>query len=215
MRRLPVPVLVLAALAFPPAASASPLIETAPLVFESTTARPTLVVDPLLVERTETRGVGSENYVTVDLFIGAPMGVRAAFFPYHTDDFGVSVEVIYGGNITTAGIMENVAGAVGVHFTVASDGVNDAFIIAPGINFYVGWDDSPDSGWIDFGPDSTVYLLTTNAELMWVHDFARHFGLEIGLRLGGGVFLGGLDNNSEDVAGRLTPELALFIGFRF
>ena len=56
--------------------------------------------------------------------------------------------------------------------------------------------------------------LTADVDLVWLHDFGRRFGWELGTRLGAGVCVAG-SGDGRDWVGRVTPTVAFFGGFRF
>lgn len=188
---------------------------------EASAERPVVVLAPSITREAIASGaisfVGGETYVAVDLLAGLLTGVRVRIptFPFG-ERARVVLEGMYGGVVSEAGIGTMVGGGVRVQINVAQDrDGNDALMISPGIDVIALWDETPDTGWIDFGPDSTVYLLSGNVDISWVHEFSRHFGLELGARLGGSVGLSGLTSGGEPAAGTFSPELSVFVGLRF
>jgi hypothetical protein len=183
--------------------------------------KPVVVVAPSVaraaMESASTYRVGNDTFVVLDLLVGSHLGIRAAIPTLNlAENARLELEGFYGGMISNVGLGSIAGGGLRVQLNVAQDErARNAFFISPGVDFYVAWDETPDTGWLDFGPDSNIYFLAAGADLKWVHEFARHLGLELGLHLGAAVSLGGLDNGGRETRGTVIPEISLFTGLRF
>ena len=161
--------------------------------------------------------IGNQTYLTADYLLGALTAIRLRFPSVNfTDQVRLNFEGYFGGGVTSVGIGPLAGGGLRVRINVTDDRAGrNAFFISPGTDVLAIWDDTADTGWFDFGPDSTVYFLTTDTDLTWVHQFATHFGIELGARFGAAVSLGGLDSAGRQSRGRVTPILSLLTGLRF
>ncbi|HTL13302.1 MAG TPA: hypothetical protein VL588_12490 [Bdellovibrionota bacterium] len=163
--------------------------------------------------------VGGDTMVGVDLIVGIPSGIRVSLFPriFGVQNVPVSLDLYYGGTATAAGFAEVVGAGLRIHLELAADKIGkNALMLAPGFSVMVGWDDTPtDPGWFDFGPDSTIVYVTAGTDVAWRHQFAKHFGMELGLNVSGAIMASGLDSSGVDSAGRPFVQLSAYIGFHF
>jgi len=185
-------------------------------------SKPLLVVTPSAFEAAVSSGhvryAGNTTKVALDLLIGLPVGVRLKLPTINfTDKSRLVLEGVYGGLASTMGIAEVKGGGVRIQLNITQDSdANDALFISPGVDLLVlSGKGAGDRSWIDFNPYSDVYLLTGTVDVAYVHEFAKHFGLEVGAQLGGGISLKGMDSSNQDSKGKLTPIFSLFTGMRF
>lgn len=98
-----------------------------------------------------------------------------------------------------------------VRFAPAAAASGDALVVGPGLDglFFLG-DHSRGEHWFTGGRDG--YLLLPNVEVAWLHDWAGHFGWQLGLDVGVGAgFWAGGGGSSVTV----VPLLSAFTGFSF
>jgi hypothetical protein len=87
----------------------------------------------------------------------------------------------------------------------AVGGEKNALLIAPGLDVYYS---GPQPGF--FGHSDRQIEIAPNVDVKWLHQFAKRFGIELGLR-GGYVYQTSLDQDSK----RSAPTLQLISGLRF
>ena len=155
-------------------------------------------------------GQGLQHFIDAKLLIGFPTGVRLQAALDREPTRTWAAEVFAG-----TALFNPVVGAGGrVFFAPATGRGGDALIIGPGLNFYycAGDHSSGEGFWLANRRDG--YFLIPDVEISWLHDFASHFGWEIGLNLGLGV---GAWQAYGDQSGRIgpIPMLSAFSGFRF
>jgi hypothetical protein len=95
----------------------------------------------------------------------------------------------------------------------ASSRGGDVLLIGPGMNcYYSVGDHSGGERWFSSARDG--YFVIPDVEIAWLHDFANHFGWELGLDVGLGV---GVWQAFGLESGRVSPVpiLSAFGGFRF
>jgi hypothetical protein len=142
---------------------------------------------------------GESNWVSVDLDVGLFSGIRADLLPYSDEHLSVALEGFYGGALLSPAY----GGGVRVQFRVVA-GQSNALLISPGLDVYLS---PPDSSFL--GHSGNLVYVLANADLEWLHEFANHFGFELGARLGGGIQAGG------ESGVRPVPDVDLFTGLRF
>jgi hypothetical protein len=143
--------------------------------------------------------VGQQHWFGGHLFIGIPTGLRLQAAVLHRANRTWLLEgfagVAPGGWFGTS----VVGGGGRVNFTVFTDGLNDAFLIGPGVSV---WSASE---------DRRTHLPVT-VDFTWLHDFGPHVGCEFGVEVGIGPTLrgGGLFQFRH-----AYPIVSLFGGWRF
>ena len=112
------------------------------------------------------------------------------------------------------GLSAGMGGGVRIQFKIASDHVHNALLISPGVDLIVA-PGSPGESWVHLGPYSNILFVASDAEISWLHQFASHFGFELGVYGGADVSLGGLGSNNQETRGTVSPRVGLFTGVRF
>lgn len=154
--------------------------------------------------------VGESHSIALEFQAGMPAGLRLKYFV----GSGWAIEASYGGMISSVGSGDTIGIGARHDFTLASDHENDALVLSPGGNVYFMPGDPTDTSWFFRKPQGTVVFIAANADLMWVHDFSRHFGIELGVRAGIGLAVGGISSNGANAAGLVVPDVGVVIGAR-
>jgi hypothetical protein len=121
---------------------------------------------------------------------------------FHKDRWTLMVEAQAG---LEAVIVPSVGAGVRLGFRAFDDGASNAFLISPGVDLLYA---TPVHG--TFIDHPGLALVSASVDFSWVHDFARHFGTELGAQVG--VLLLPTNNNSS---WPVIPELSIFTGLRF
>jgi hypothetical protein len=154
---------------------------------------------------------GLQHFVDAKLLLGLPTGLLLQFAVDRQEQKTWLAEAF-------AGIEAfNAAFGLGgrVLYTPATGKSGDSLVLGPGLEFiYFQGDHSTDRFW--FTSDRDGYFFIPNVEVAWLHDFADHFGWELGLDLGVGVAFwsnDSMDSNRKSVT--VVPLLSVFTGFNF
>jgi hypothetical protein len=147
---------------------------------------------------------GQDNWLAINFVAGNPMALRVEAFPFTGKNIKVGVEALVGEQAGSA------AGGLGVRLQIRLAGnAHDAFYVSPGVDVYL----SPPTT-AGLGHYESIYYVASDVDVSWLHQFTRHFGLELGVKAGGEVALNAPAWLSTGHTAVL-PELAIFAGFRF
>jgi hypothetical protein len=152
----------------------------------------------------EAVGVCQHHWIGGHLFIGFPIGLRLQGCVYQAPSRSYLVEGFAGGFWFGLGGVGLVGLGGRVNFTVFSDGCNDAFLIGPGLGVMAFEGGDVWSG------DSSGVALPITVDFTRAHDFATHFGWELGLQVGAAPTL-----RNGDGGGTVIPIVSSFSGFKF
>lgn len=175
-----------------------------------------VVVAPGATE--EMASVGQEAWAALSINMGTVTGLRALFIPFHFENTSIAIEGIYGISIhPISSLREIFGGGVRASITIVSDGRNGALLMSPGVDVLFA-SGTPGRGMAEYSAYGHIYFVGTSVELSWVAQLAKHFGLELGVRVGAAVVIN--DGNpkrsdGESLRGRVTPDLSVFTGVRF
>ena len=189
----------------------SPALSAFPTGLSETTEQP-LSVPSLSAEEMAAPAIGQglQHFIDAKLLIGFPTGVRLQAALDRQPNRTWVAEVFAG-----AAVANPVYGAGGrVFFTPARGRGGDVLHIGPGLNFYYCVGDHSGGEGFFLASSRNGYFLIPDVEIAWLHDFADHFGWEIGLDVGLGV---GVWQAYGMESGRTTPipMLSAFTGLRF
>lgn len=161
--------------------------------------------------------VGESTVVSVDLIGGLGMtGARVEAQVWSGDGKAVELEALGGVGLTAAGWYPMAGGGARVQFTVAEGQEHrNALMVSPGLDLYVLTGSSTGGGYLGLIPYTNVYYLATNVDVEYVHQFARHFAWDIGVRVGADIGLAGTAADGKPATEHPSPELGLFTGLRF
>jgi len=165
-----------------------------------------VVVAPVAAEQLleSAHRAGDDNWVAVNLVVGNPTGVRVEAFPFSSKYLKVGVEALGG----VQQLSEAGGGGVRLQIRVLASRKN-ALYISPGVDVYF----SPPTAQL-FGHYGTVYYASADVDVSWLHEFAHHFGFEVGIKAGGEVGWG-LPAYESLSGTAILPEVSLFTGVRF
>jgi hypothetical protein len=150
--------------------------------------------------------LGQQHYLNIKPQLGWPTGIRIQGTVLERPNGSLVVEGLLGVDVMPGPFFVIGFPVYGLGcrlmYTKKVTG-HDVFQLNPALELYAA------------GADSLRYFLGPDIELCWLHDFADHFGMEIGLDLGITAGIGGrMDHLAPGSPGAL-PILALFSGFRF
>jgi hypothetical protein len=154
-------------------------------------------------------GMGLQHVVDAKFLFGFPTGLRLQMALDRQETRAWMAEVFAGFEL-----FNPTYGCGGrLLLTPATGKACDALVIGPGLNFfYFVGDHSSGEHWFTSSHDG--YFVVPDVEVAWVHDFANHFGFELGLDLGLGVaFWQGDQFQSARVS--VLPLLSAYTGFNF
>jgi hypothetical protein len=138
----------------------------------------------------------------MDLLLGQQTGIRPSLALYSTERSSFVVEGYYGGLFTKFGAAET-AGA-GVRWVTTRGGL-DSVTLGPGVDvlFHLN--------------RGKAVILAPTVDVAWRRNFGDRAAFVLGLNAGVGVGLsGGRWNDRDDpVAGRATPLISFYTGFRY
>jgi hypothetical protein len=152
---------------------------------------------------------GLQHWVDAKLLLGLPTGVLLQVALVRQENKTWLAEAFAGFELF------NPAFGLGgrILFTPATGKSGDALVVGPGLDFiFFQGDSSRARFW--FTSDRDGYFFLPTVEVAWLHDFADHFGWELGLDLGLGVAFWASDG-SDRKSVTVLPLLSVFTGFNF
>ncbi len=161
--------------------------------------------------------VGSSTVVTFDLLVGSMItGARLQGKIWSDENKSVVLEAAAGEGFTSAGFNTTYGAGARLQINLAEDHAHkNALFVSPGLDVYLLTTTPGEGGTDALVPYTNVYFVGANVDVAYVHQFARHFGWDIGLHGGAAVGLAGTGTTGADAAGSISPEVSLFTGFRF
>lgn len=150
----------------------------------------------------------------------ARRGVRGQVFVYNARSAAISLEgMAQGYSVGSESIFDmahSFGGGVRLHLPLVSDGRNDALMVSPGVDVLYVLGKEVTAGFrLGRWPYTDVVLIGTSIDVSWLHMFAAHFGIEVGVSAHLDIAVHGRDNTNEKTEGRLYPSASLFGGVRF
>jgi hypothetical protein len=139
----------------------------------------------------------------LDLMLGMMTGLRAEGSLWQAPGGSLRVEGFYGALFTKFGSAESLgAGLRWQTRRTAADGCH-AIVFGPGCDvlFHL--------------QDGNLVLLAPTVELAWHRTIRDTAGWVLGINAGIGVAVGGDDTDGDSAAGRVTPLISGFTGFRY
>lgn len=221
-----VALLILAALASAQPAVVAPLPSPSPSPPPVLAPLPASASPPTPAETilsTSAIAVGQQHDLGIQLQFGHPTGARVQYAVFHAADFSVLAEV-FGGAKSAFWGEETVLGVGGrVLFTLASDGENDALLVAPGLGVSY-WQAREEDllEWSPFGWTPTrrkqkdSYYFNLDANVGWLHDLSPTVGWELGINFGVRIGISGPDDNGKSLSGKVHGgTIGVYTGLRF
>jgi hypothetical protein len=139
----------------------------------------------------------------MDLLLGQQTGIRPSLALYSTERSSFLVEGYYGGLFTKFGAAET-AGA-GVRWVTTRGGGLNTVTLGPGVDvlFHLN--------------RGQAVILAPSVDVAWRRNFGDRAAFVLGINAGVGIGLSGGHGNDRDdpVAGRVTPLISFYTGFRF
>jgi hypothetical protein len=137
----------------------------------------------------------------MDLLLGQQTGIRPSLALYSTERSSFVVEGYYGGLFTKFGASETVG--VGVRWVTTRGGLNSV-TLGPGVDVL-----------FQLNRGQAVILAPT-VDVAWRRNFGDRAAFVLGMNAGVGIGLSGHGKDRDDpVAGRVTPLISFYTGFRF
>jgi hypothetical protein len=166
----------------------------------------------------------------LDAQAGAFSGLRLKALLLSGDKYNLGIEGMYGGSMFASSALfpKTYGGGVRSEFYLSSS-KSHAWMISPGLSgYYVPANRLNQREAQDFGEalgqaigsalsevPTRVVLISPNVDINWLYQFSRHFGFVAGLKVGAVMALNGTSSSNEELAGKLYPDLGLYIGTRF
>lgn len=175
--------------------------------------------------------VGKQNFLELDAQYGSFAGFRLKVFVASGNSYHLAIEGMAGGSgFANSGLFPATYG-VGVRseYYLAS-GVSHAWMLSPGLDgYYVPANPyRPSDNTQDIGQalgqalataftdvPTRVVLLSPNVDVTWTIQMAQHLSFVVGAKLGAVIALNGTTSAGENLVGKVTPDVGLFIGTRF
>lgn len=159
---------------------------------------------------TAKRELGQDNFVQLDVQAGVFSGLRLKGLIYSADTYNLAVEGLYGGSLFAENAFFPPTYGAGFRTELyLFSATNHAWIVSPGLNAYwvPRWQEA---GSLFGSVTQTMISLAPTIELNWLYQFAPHFGVVIGGKLGAAFMLSGLSR----MGGIWHPDGGLYLGFR-
>lgn len=186
---------------------------------QADTQKDALVVLPGALENAlqSSQRVGASTIVTFDLMIGSMItGARIGGRVWSDESKAIVLEALAGEGFTSAGFNTTYGAGARLVLTLAEDRPHrNALLVSPGLDVYVLTTTPGEGGTDALVPYTNVYFVGANVDVEYVHQFAAHFGWDIGLHGGAAVGVSGIGTTGADAVGSISPEVSLFTGFRF
>lgn len=176
------------------------------------------------------RNIGQDNFAELDAQAGAFMGLRLKAIVFSGDSYNLAIEGLAGGSTfaNSALFPTTYGGGVRTEFYLTS-GKSHAWMISPGLaGYYVpakSFKASEPQDWSQaigqalasalLDVPTRVVLVSPNVDINRMFQFSRHFGFVVGAKVGAAIALNGTNSLGESLAGKVNPDIGLYIGTRF
>lgn len=189
------------------------------LALASADAQPDRPTDDIFVKRENApSGVATETHPTpaivnsvtpcdpvfgLDFMVGMMTGIRAEGSVCHLFDGSLRVEGFYGALFTKFGSSESAgAGLRWQKRRVSEDGCRSV-VFGPGCDVLFHLE------------EGHAIMIAPNVELAWNRSIRDSAGWILGINAGVGIGVNGKDTDGDNVAGKVTPIISGFAGFRY
>lgn len=186
-----------------PEPSSAPMIE---VLDPAAAGRMAVVVAPDALQNAAMAAhrAGDDMWLAVNFVVGNPSGLRVEAFPFSSRNLKVGIEAIAGEQTGSF------AAGAGVRLQIRlAGGPRNGLYVSPGVDVYL----SPPTT-TGMGHYESIYYVATDVDVSWLHEFAHHFGVEVGIKAGGEVMLDAPSWVSTTHTA-ILPELGIFAGVRF
>jgi hypothetical protein len=139
----------------------------------------------------------------LDLFLGQFAGLRVDGALYRGPNGSLRAEGYYGALLTKFGSSE--AGGAGLRWQTRREGKDGchAVVFGPGCDVFFHFQ------------EGNLVMVAPSVELAWCRTIGDTAGWVLGINAGLGVAVSGRDTDGDDAAGRVTPLISGFTGFRY